>query len=138
MLSQRLRAARKACRLTQSQVADILGIDRSAYSYYETGKTFPSLPNLLRLASVFQVDASWLLGASGVDGDLPFLSSGEDVFARLQAITQSRMVELSGDERLLVAFYRAMKGEGKGEAVLNALRKVRDADAPPAGENDAE
>ena len=137
MLSQRLKAARKACRLTQNQVAEILGIDRSAYTYYETGKTSPSLGNLLRLAAVFKVDASWLLGETAADEDAQFLSAGENVFARQQAISQSGMLELSKDERQLVAFYRAMKGEGKGEALLEALRQVRDSE-PPAddGNND--
>ena len=138
MLSQRLKAARKACKLTQNQVAEILGIDRSAYTYYETGKTSPSFANLLRLASIFKVEASWLLGETDADAAAPFLSAGEDVFALQQAIAQSGMLELSGDERQLVAFYRAMKGEGKGEAVLEALRQARDGRAASAGEDDAE
>ena len=98
MLSQRLKAARKACKLTQNQVAEVLGIDRSAYSYYESGKTSPSLVNLLRLASVFKVEASWLLGETAADGDTQFLSSGEDVFAVRQAVSQSGMAELLAKE----------------------------------------
>ena len=136
MLSQRLKAARKACKLTQSQVAEILGIDRSAYTYYETGKTTPSFANLLRLASVFKVEASWLLGGSAPEGEPPFLADGEDVFAVYQAISQSGMSELSNDERLLVAYYRAMKGEGKGQALLEAFRQVRDSEPPAQDGND--
>ena len=137
MLSQRLKAARKACKLTQNQVAEILGIDRSAYTYYETGKTTPSFANLLRLASVFKVEAAWLLGGGAADGEAGFLSDSEDVFSVYQAIAQSGMPELSKEERLLVAYYRAMKGEGKEQALLEAFRQVRDSE-PPAddGKND--
>ncbi|MBQ6065293.1 MAG: helix-turn-helix domain-containing protein [Clostridia bacterium] len=136
MLSQRLKAARKACKLTQSQVAEILGIDRSAYTYYETGKTSPSFANLLRLSSVFKVDASWLLGGSAAEAETGFLADGEDVFAVYQAISQSGMSELSKEERQLVAYYRAMKGEGKGQALLEAFRRVRDSDPPAEDGND--
>ena len=136
MLSQRLKAARKACKLTQSQVAEILGIDRSAYTYYETGKTSPSFANLLRLASVFKVDASWLLGGTASDSGTGFLADGEDVFSVHQAISQSGMSELSKEERQFVAYYRAMKGEGKEQALLEALRQVRDSDPPSQDGNE--
>lgn len=134
VVAQRLKAARQACKLTQSQVAEILGIDRSAYTYYETGKTSPSLSNLLRLASVFQVEVAWLLGEAKQEEKSHFLSSGDDVFSLRQEIGESRMLELSGEERQVVAFYRAMKGEGKAQALLEAFRQVRDSE-PPADDS---
>ena len=133
IVAQRLKAARLACKLTQSQVAEILGVDRSAYTYYETGKTTPSLPNMLRLASAFQVDVAWLMGAQTTEDD-GCLSAGEDVFGRQQEIRENRMAELSGQERQLVAFYRAMKGEGKEQALLEAFRQIRDSEPPRRNE----
>ena len=127
IISERLRAARIACKLTQGQVAEILGIDRSAYTYYETGRTSPGINNLVRLASVFHVDVQWFFGETT---DEPFLFAGEDVFCLQKAINETGMLQLSKDERQLVAFYRMMRGEGKGEAVFAALRQARDA-APP-------
>ena len=56
IVSERLRAARKACKMTQGQVAELLGVDRSTYTYYETGKSSPSYENLMRLAAMFKVD----------------------------------------------------------------------------------
>ena len=134
MVPEKLRTARKACRLTQNQVAEILGVDRSAYTYYETGKTSPSLVNLARLAAMFHVEVQWFFEESQQGKTL---SSGDNVFAWQEKIAQSGMLDLSGEERQLVAFYRAMKCEGKGEAVLEALRQVRDSE-PPAddGNND--
>ena len=137
VVAQRLKAARQACKLTQSQVAEILGIDRSAYTYYETGKTSPSLSNLLRLASVFKVEVAWLLGESRSEEGTHLLSSGDDVFTLRQEISESRMLELSKEERQVIAFYRAMKGEGKEQALLEAFRQVRDSESPADGnEND--
>ena len=130
IVAQRLKAARQTCKLTQGQVAEILGIDRSAYTYYETGKTSPSLSNLLRLASVFQVEVAWLLGAPKTDEENRFLSAGDDLLTLQREIGESRMTELSKEERQLVAFYRAMKGEGKDRALLEAFRQVRDGEAP--------
>ena len=130
MVPEKLRAARKACKLTQNQVAEMLGVDRSAYTYYETGKTSPSLVNLARLAAMFHVEVQWFFEEPQQDKTL---SSGDNVFAWQEKISQSGMLDLSGEERQLVAFYRAMKGEGKGEAVLEALRQVRDSE-PPAGD----
>lgn len=39
--------------LSQQQVADKLKIDRSAYTYYETGKVLPNISRLLQLSKIF-------------------------------------------------------------------------------------
>ena len=57
-----LRTARKQKRLTQLQVADHLGITRSAYSHYETGFRDPDTDTLIRLASLYEVPVEYLLG----------------------------------------------------------------------------
>ena len=132
-VSERLRMAREVCKLTQRQVAEILGIDRSAYTYYETGRTSPGINNLVRLAAVFKVDVPWFFGK---ETEEPFLSAGENVFERQEAINETGMLQLSKEERQLVAFYRMMRGEGKGEAVFAALRQARDAATPEENEKD--
>ena len=129
IVCERLRAARKACKMTQSQVAELLGVDRSAYTYYETGKSSPSYENLMRLAAMFKVDVQWLLGVTVQDG---CLHSGDDVFTLMRAVNESGMLQLSKEERQLVAFYRAMNAEGKGDAVMDALKQVRDMPPAPA------
>lgn len=50
--------------LTQQEVADALGISRSAYAYYEIGGSEPSLTMLWELAQYFQVSADFLLDTS--------------------------------------------------------------------------
>ena len=43
MISYWLKYYRHECGLTQQQVADRLKIERSTYTYYETGKTKPDI-----------------------------------------------------------------------------------------------
>lgn len=52
-LSQNLKCVRKACNLSQQEVADYLGIDRTSYAYYEIGKSEPSYIALEQLLDYF-------------------------------------------------------------------------------------
>ncbi len=57
----KLRQCRNNCKLSQQQVADTLGINRSTYSYYELGRSQPDLETLVKLAQIFRVEPSSLL-----------------------------------------------------------------------------
>ena len=61
---KRCKILRQERGLTQQQVADALGISRSAYAYYEIGGSEPSRSVLLELAQYFQVSADSLLDTS--------------------------------------------------------------------------
>lgn len=61
-LKARLRLLRIQSNLTQRQMADELGINRSTYTYYELGKCSPSLDTISKLADFFQVSTDYLLG----------------------------------------------------------------------------
>ncbi|MGN0556947.1 MAG: helix-turn-helix transcriptional regulator, partial [Acutalibacteraceae bacterium] len=60
-MTNKLRELRKNSALTQKQIADVLGIDRSTYSYYENGKASPSLEVLMRIAKVFNVTLDYII-----------------------------------------------------------------------------
>lgn len=64
MLADNLKALREKYNITQKQVADQLNIDRSTYSYYETGKSCPTLDTLIRLARIFNTTTDNLLDVS--------------------------------------------------------------------------
>ena len=49
MISYWLKYYRHECGLTQQQVADRLKIERSTYTYYETGKTKPDINTLIKM-----------------------------------------------------------------------------------------
>lgn len=56
-----LRILRTNAGLSQEAVANLLGISRSAYSYYETGKSLPSLAAVRKLAEFYGVSADVFL-----------------------------------------------------------------------------
>lgn len=61
VMGERLRAQRKMLGLTQQEVAEQLNIDRSTYSYYELGRTAPSIETLYELTLLFGVSADELI-----------------------------------------------------------------------------
>lgn len=57
-----LRELRKQNKLSQSEVAEKLGITASAYGFYEQGKTVPNAEVLNVLADLYDVSTDYLLG----------------------------------------------------------------------------
>jgi len=62
LLGGRLKKLRVKYGLSQEQVATVLNIDRSAYAYYEHGRSSPSNRNLVTLAKIYGVSTDWILG----------------------------------------------------------------------------
>lgn len=60
-LGKSLREYRKRQGWNQQFIADQLNIDRSTYSYYESGRTSPSIDSLIRLSKIFNVSVDELL-----------------------------------------------------------------------------
>ncbi len=60
-LCRRLKRLRKASGMTQDQVAQLLNLTRSAYTYYETGKTLPSIRSVIILAQAYGVTTDEIL-----------------------------------------------------------------------------
>ncbi len=68
MISYWLKYYRHECGLTQQQVADRLKIERSTYTYYETGKTKPDINTLIKIAKVYNINYTQLL--QGIEDEL--------------------------------------------------------------------
>lgn len=60
-LRKMLRDLRLACGYSQKAVACALGIERSTYSCYESGKVVPGLGTLKKLADIFHIPAEAFL-----------------------------------------------------------------------------
>lgn len=54
-LQKVLRSVRVVSGFSQQQVAEVLRISRSAYTYYEVGKTVPDVQTLRMLADIYHV-----------------------------------------------------------------------------------
>ena len=63
-IGDQLRKHRKSLKLNQQTIADQLNIDRSTYTCYEIGKTYPPLDTLVRLSRIYQVSIDELLGVN--------------------------------------------------------------------------
>lgn len=59
---EQLKKLRLSHKLTQKEVADLLGVDRTTYVKYETGKSEPTFETLRRLADYFEVTSDYLIG----------------------------------------------------------------------------
>lgn len=65
----RLKQLRQKHKLTQSELADILGLKPTAISNYESKRNEPSFDKLIALSKYFDVSCDYLLGIS--DAYLP-------------------------------------------------------------------
>ena len=59
---KRLKKLRQEKRLTQKQLAALIGVRNSVVSFYETGERIPSLEVLIKLSSIFHVSTDYLMG----------------------------------------------------------------------------
>ena len=61
-LAESLKKIRKQYKMTQEDVAKLLGISRSGYTYYETGKTVPSVEVLQKLSAIYNTTIDVIVG----------------------------------------------------------------------------
>lgn len=64
-IGQRLRDFRKKMKMTGGQLADLLGINRSAISHHETGQSRPGAETIAALLDKTSVNPYWLLCGKG-------------------------------------------------------------------------
>ena len=62
----RLILMRKEWELDQAELAKIMGTSRETISRWERGSASPDIPKLLRLARIFGVSVSYLIGETDV------------------------------------------------------------------------
>ena len=60
-ISKNLRALRIKNKLRQRHIAGFLEIDRSAYAYYESGRSMPNINKLKKLAEFYKISVDDLL-----------------------------------------------------------------------------
>jgi transcriptional regulator with XRE-family HTH domain len=113
LIGDRLRFLRKSARLSQSQIASLLEIDRSTYSYYETDKTLPSINLLIKISKIYSITIDELIGNNNT---LSFYDSGS-VLVKETAQSENdeflekivKLSDLNDDEKMLVLKYRLME-----------------------------
>ena len=128
IFGRRLKRFREESGYTQSILANILGIERSTYTYYETGKTTPVIFDLMRLCRLYRVSLDELCGYSAGHTDAMRLSdSGQRVKVRArrkERYLADSVQDLSADEQQLLAYYRSASPEDRAE-LFEHLRDAR-------------
>lgn len=115
---RRLKVIRCQNKLKQYQVAEALGISRSTYCSYETGRRSIDLDTLIRLSKFYNLSLDIFLEELNID-----LLAENDNY---EFEDDTRFLsQLSSDEIALIAKYRAMTKEDKKEITDLAKSKVK-------------
>ena len=113
MLSEQLKIIRKANKFTQQGLADAIGIERSTYASYETGRNKPDVNLLSRIAKVFGVSSDFILE---IDTTVPL--NVEDISVQYKKKSGNKLVStLSKEEKNVLAKYRLLSDNKKAELV---------------------
>lgn len=110
MLKEVIKKLRKSYNYTQKEVADKLGVDRSTYAYYESGRIRPDIDTIRKLSDIFKVHYTQIL-ESEMSGE--FKDSQFGVF------------DLNNQEIELLTIFRMMSDETKKEIIDSLLQKAK-------------
>ena len=61
LITEIIKKLRISCNYTQKQVADKLGVDRSTYAYYESGRIKPDIDTIMKLSTICKVHYTQIL-----------------------------------------------------------------------------
>ncbi|MBR2279596.1 MAG: helix-turn-helix transcriptional regulator [Ruminococcus sp.] len=105
---------KKHSKYSQQEMADMLNISRSTYTYYETGKSEPGQEKLKKICDILSVDFNTLLGYS------------EEGITSMVALGDSKndsLTSLSPTEEQIILAYRSMNSEEK-EYIGKQITKI--------------
>lgn len=105
---ENLRAARKTKGFTQLQVAEQLGVTKSAYNAYESGKRQPDVPKIKMLAKILDVSGDFLLGREEEQKEKPSAENSEELLdleliERLTSLTPEELARVDAFVQGLLA-----------------------------------
>lgn len=117
MKLRQLKVIRNQNKLTQQQVADVLGISRSAYCGYETGRRSPDIDTLMSLSKFYGISLEKFIGK------IPANYVYDDEFVESQPQAHY-MAQLSKEETDLIINLRLSSDETKKEVYNLAKTKT--------------
>ncbi len=98
--------------LMQTKIAEDLGISKSSYSLYESGKREPNMEMLEKIADYFNVDIDFLLGRTN--------KMFEEYFE------QQKLLNIDNKERhhLLIYYYNTLERTGR-DSLMEILANLQ-------------
>ena len=117
-IGESLKKVRLEHNLKQKDIAEAIGIDRSTYSFYETGKTNPPVETLCALAKIYNVTIGYLIGKE---------ANNPELRARASAVSSAvdPIALLSKDEQTLLIYYRLAQEDVKKEMLDELVKKYK-------------
>lgn len=130
-MGKKLKRLRENFNLTQQQVAEALGIDRSTYAYYELGRTTPDLDKIDKLQRLYHVQYEDLIEYDEEDGMIQVHDSKFDsnsykkhTYNKSAQKNSDFFYQLSNDEQRLVLNFRLLS-MGNQESILEEIIALR-------------
>ena len=114
MLGDRLRAIRKEHGLTQQNIADVLGVDRTTYTVYEGGSITPSPATLVKLSQIYNVTVGYLIG---VEENHPELRKIPEEKQREKLLSSDPISLLKKEEKELLLYFRVLSDAEKHKII---------------------
>lgn len=121
-----LRQLRKAKKMSQQDVAHLLGINRTTYTKYETGKSEPDVSTICHLAEIFAVSTDELLNFNGPGFIPPTDQSSTAVEEPLSYLTEKDLIDnhhkaLHMKAALMNIIGLAFEGQPQNQETLNLI-----------------
>ncbi len=121
MFADNLKKYRKLSGFRQDDIAKVIGLDRSAYAYYESGKTEPSIENLKKIAKMLDVDMNTLLGFDVPPTILAVRAKEGNPYSATKDLVDDDVGKCTPEERYIIACYRACENK---DDIVKAVSKI--------------
>ena len=109
-LGKKLLKLRKEFKMTQDDVANILGMSRTSFSKYENGNSAPPLQVLRKIAAIYNVGLEYLIFDENTSIRLNDSQSEDE---NTSSVPVSKITELRPVEKQIIGKYRILPDEEK-------------------------
>ena len=123
-LAESLKKIRKQYKMTQEDIAKLLGISRSGYTYYETGKTVPSVEVLQKLSAIYNTTIDVIVG-NPLRGN-----TDSRYYADILSVSEGNadpLIYMKKDEQALIMAFRLLPEEEKDKLQAVVMDMLKDA-----------
>ena len=119
-LAESLKRIRKKYKMTQEDIALFLGVSRSGYTYYETGKTTPSVEVLKKLATIYDTTIDEIVGMPSKTTTAVRNVSEENVAGK----GVDPLMYMKKEEQNLIMAFRLLSDEEKELLIKETIEKL--------------
>lgn len=125
-IHEKLKLLRKERGLTQSDVGEAIGQERSTIACYETGKRTPDVETLEKLARFFKVTLDYFSDKTEADTMIELLSRSNAFFADNSVSNEDKDKAYQFVMKLYLQSKEAQSNDARQDTPLNATEKARE------------